>query len=122
MTPQEKTLIESARMGDIDGVKAALAADANIHADHDEALRWGADHGHAEVVSLLLAAGADPAVALKSAIEKDRGNNVATTLDACAAVLSKEQRAALLSISRPSEFVQSRAIAASAVKHRTMRR
>jgi len=121
MTPQEKNLIKSARSGDIDDIKAALAAGADIHADHDDALRWAAASGHAEVVRILLAAGADPAVALKSTLQENR-SDAAATLDACAAVLSQDQRTALLDISRPGEFVRLRAIVASAAKHRAVRR
>jgi len=51
--PPQQALIESARMGNIDGIKAALAAGADIHADHDDALRWAAASGHAEVVRVL---------------------------------------------------------------------
>jgi len=87
MNPQEEVLIESARLGDIAGVKAALAAgarasngaalywaatqghaeilsrllaaDANVHANNDATLRYAAASGHAEIVNLLLAADAD---------------------------------------------------------------
>jgi len=59
MALQEEVLIESARLSDIDGVKAALAAGANVHAGDDAALRWAALNGHAEMVSRLLAAGAN---------------------------------------------------------------
>jgi len=180
MTRQKKSLIESARMGDIDGIKAALAAGANIHAD-DDALYWAACHGHVEVVRLLLAAGANvhvhddgalrwaadqgrtnvvrvllaaranihadddaalrwaaknshtdvvrvllaagasPSIALKNTPEDDRGD-VTTTLDACATVLSQEQRTELLDLSRPGELVRLRAIVASSEKRCGLRR
>jgi len=43
-------------------------------------------------------------------------------LDACAATLSQAQRAALLAISRPDEFVKLRTIATSTAKHNVIRR
>jgi len=151
MNPQAKGLIKAARMGNIDGVKAALAAGANIHVDGDDALywaatqdhaeivnlllaaganvhvhddaalRWAAYHSHAEVVNRLLAAGADPVVALKGVPKRNR-RRIATTLDACAAALTSAQRATLLAVSRPGELVQLRAIAAAAEKQRAIRR
>jgi len=102
-------------------VNRLLAADANVHADHDDALRWAAIKGHIETVSLLLAAVADPVVAFENASEGDRCN-VANALDACAAALTSVQRGALLATSFPGEFVQLRAIAASAEKHRAIHR
>jgi len=111
----------AAASGHAEIVSLLLAADANVHANNDAALRYAAASGHAEIVNRLLAAGANPVIALENTSQADRGD-VVTTLDACAAVLTSEQRAALLAISRPGEFVQLRAIAASAVKHRTMRR
>jgi len=85
------------------------------------ALRWAAYHGHVDVVYVLLTAGANPAVALENVIKEDR-SDVAATLDACATVLSQEQRTELLAVSRPNEFIQLRAIAASTEKHRAVRR
>ncbi|WP_276968260.1 ankyrin repeat domain-containing protein [Metallibacterium scheffleri] len=149
MNPQEKALIESARLGDIDGVKAALAAGArasngaalywaatqghaeilsrllaagaNVHANRDAALRCAAARGHAEIARCLMAAFADPVIALKSALKSNR-NDVVAMLDACAAVLTSAQRAALLAVAHPDEFVQLRAIAASTEKQRAIRR
>jgi len=121
MTLQEEALIESARVGNIDDVKAALAAGADVHADHDDALRCAAASGHAEVVRVFLAVGGDPIIALKNTIADDR-SDVVTTPDGCVAALSQDQRTALLDISRPGEFVRSRAIVASAAKHRAVRR
>jgi len=102
-------------------VNLLLAADADVHAHDDEALRWAARKGHAEIVNRLLAAGANPVITLENTPEADRGD-VVTALDACAAVLSQDQRTALLDISRPGEFVRLRAIVASAAKHRAVRR
>ncbi len=121
MTSQKKLLFEWVRMGDIAGVKAALASGANIHANDDLALRQAAHNGHAEIVSLLLAAGANPVIALENTHQADRGD-VVTTLDACAAALTSAQRAALLDASRPGELVQLRAIAASTEKRGAVRR
>jgi len=73
------------------------------------------------VVRILLAAGADPAIALKNTIKVLR-DGVVATLDACAAVLISDQRTALLAVAHPDEFVQLRAIAASTEKRSAVRR
>jgi len=129
MALQEEALIESARVGDIDGVRAALAADAdvhadddfalrwaagnghsdvvrtllaagaNVHADGDRALRWAATRGHAEVVHLLLAADADPLAVWANARRSERPY-LAATLVACAGVLTPNQRTALAAESK----------------------
>jgi len=57
MSQHEKALIAAARAGDVEGVKAALAAGADIHSSTDGALCFAADFGHAEVVGVLLASG-----------------------------------------------------------------
>jgi len=36
-------MIESVLIGDIDGVRDAQTADADVHADDDAALQWGAN-------------------------------------------------------------------------------
>jgi len=117
----DAALRRSAYDGHAEMVNLLLAAGANIHANNDAALRYAAYHGHAEIVNRLLAAGADPVVAFENAPEGDRCN-VANALDACAAVLTSAQRAALLAVSRPGELVQLRAIAAAAAKHRAIHR
>jgi len=58
---------------------------------------------------------------LENTPKADRGD-VVTTLDACAAVLTSEQRGALLAVSHPGEFVQLRALAVSAEKQRVLHR
>jgi len=74
MTPPEKALIESARLGDIDGVKAALAADVDIHAmdvhaKNNSALRCVVIGHHDTTVRLVLAACADPAVGTERGVD-----------------------------------------------------
>jgi len=117
----DEALRWAAFLGHVDVVQILLAAGANVHADHDGALRSAADHGHAEIARCLMAARADPVIALKSTPGDERGD-VTATLDACAAALTSEQRAALLAVAHPDEFVQLRAIAASAEKHRAIHR
>jgi len=128
MTPQEEALIESAVIGDIDGVRAALAAGAdihatqdgalrsaalnnhaemvnlllaagaNVHADHDGAMRWAAYHGHVDVVRVLLASGVDPVAAWSLMPRRDR-RRIAATFDTCADAMTHQQRAMLASMS-----------------------
>ena len=54
-------LIKAAKCGDSKRVQALLAADANVHALDDWALRWASRNGHLVVVQTLLRAGASPA-------------------------------------------------------------
>jgi hypothetical protein len=55
----DELLIKSLSIGFLPGVKLALKNGANIHAYHDEALRWASRNGHKDVVELLLKAGVD---------------------------------------------------------------
>ncbi len=58
--PNEKDLLWiCAQCGKTEFVKYLLEKGANVHADHDLALRWASENGHTEVVKLLLDAGAD---------------------------------------------------------------
>jgi hypothetical protein len=54
-----RELIEASETGDIESVKLKLAADANVHADGDAALRLASSGGYAEIVKLLLTKNAD---------------------------------------------------------------
>ena len=59
--PTDEPLIDAARSGDVEAVRSLLAegADANTaQGDGMTALHWAAEHGHAAVADLLLAAGA----------------------------------------------------------------
>ena len=54
MTNQiNEKLIEAAKSGDLDQVRALIKEGADIHAWDDVALRWAASNGHLEVVKLL---------------------------------------------------------------------
>lgn len=54
----DKQLIDAARDGDAAGVRATLAAGADVGANQNAALVAAAEHGHATIVILLLRAGA----------------------------------------------------------------
>jgi ankyrin repeat protein len=54
-------LIEAAVVGDVEGVRAALAAGVSANAENGAALLLAASGGNPELVSVLLDAGADPA-------------------------------------------------------------
>ena len=55
----DDVLMNAAERGHADVVALLLDAGADVHADDDDALRWAASNGHAGVVALLLDAGAD---------------------------------------------------------------
>jgi ankyrin repeat protein len=62
--PEEQGKLDShlfvaAEHGDANKVRELLAAGADVHAATDYALRWAASRGHRETVEILLAAGAD---------------------------------------------------------------
>jgi len=60
--PAEAQLLAAAHAGDVDGVRAAIQAGADLRtADEQDtaALRWATRAGHRAVVEALLAAGAD---------------------------------------------------------------
>lgn len=59
MSDIDKQLVEAARAGGLAGVKTALAAGANIHADEERALQVAADNRHLHVLEYLLSQGAD---------------------------------------------------------------
>lgn len=58
LTPTAQ-LVQSARIGDISALQAALAAGADPNAFGQWALREAANHGHTEAVRLLIEAGAE---------------------------------------------------------------
>ena len=49
----------ASKHGHANVVKILLDAGADVHADNDYALRWASNNGHAEIVKILLDAGAD---------------------------------------------------------------
>lgn len=86
MADLDTQMIRAARVGDLNGVKAALAAGADIHAQDDYALQWAASRGHLDVVEYLLAAGSDihanEDFALRWAVEHSQTEVVACLLAA----------------------------------------
>jgi ankyrin repeat protein len=61
--PAEDRLLQAVRAGDLDGIRAALAAHANVNAqlpDQSTVLSWAVDRQNEDAVRLLLAAGARP--------------------------------------------------------------
>jgi len=60
----ETPLMAASRSGNVDAVRLLLARKVNVNAverfQEESALMWAASEGHGEVVSALLAAGADP--------------------------------------------------------------
>jgi ankyrin repeat protein len=66
-----EALFEAISQGDVDGVRAALAAGARVHGSNARGrtpLFQAVGHKHRAVVELLLAAGADPASGLLAAL------------------------------------------------------
>jgi ankyrin repeat protein len=62
MKKEDRALLAAAIAGNVEGVKAAIAANADVNA-HDadgSALECAAFYGHVDVVRVLLTAGADP--------------------------------------------------------------
>lgn len=59
MRKKDFALIDAARTENLNGIRTALAAAADVHAVGDSALYWSASYGHVEAIRLLLAAGAD---------------------------------------------------------------
>ena len=69
MSKLDKQLIDEVRYGHEEGVRALLAAGANVNAENDMAIRAASYNGHAEIVKILLEAGAnvsDAAIRLAS--------------------------------------------------------
>jgi ankyrin repeat protein len=65
-------LLQAVRAGDIDGIRAALAARADVNAqlpDKSTALSWAVDRQNEDAVRLLLAAGARPRALAPDAME-----------------------------------------------------
>jgi ankyrin repeat protein len=70
--PAEDRLLQAVRAGDIDGIRAALAAKADVNAqlpDRSTALSWAVDRQNEDAVRLLLAAGARPRALAPDAME-----------------------------------------------------
>lgn len=59
LSEANRSLLESALHGNVEGVQNALDAGADVHVRNDLSLRWAAERGHDAVVALLLAAAAD---------------------------------------------------------------
>jgi len=59
MKKQDKALLAATINGNVEGVKAAIAAAADIHVSNDEgtALKFAATDGYTEIVRILMAAG-----------------------------------------------------------------
>ena len=70
--PAEDRLLQAVRAGDLDGIRAALAANADVNAllpDKSTALSWAVDRQNEDAVRLLLAVGARPRALAPDAIE-----------------------------------------------------
>ncbi len=98
-TANEK-LIQAARNGNIEGVKEALLAGADIHAEDDAALGCAAYCGHVEIVRLLIERGAnvnamDGAPLRGAAFEYDRHVMSVRILFGDAAFVNSQDGAAL---------------------------
>lgn len=82
-------------------MRGLIAAGADVHALRDDALYQAAKGGHAEVVQVLLDAGADRHCPLAGKIAQERGHfDVLTTLGLCHPRSSKQQRANLKPVAR----------------------
>jgi ankyrin repeat protein len=70
--PAEDRLLQAVRAGDLDGIRAALAAHAHVNAplpDHSTVLSWAVDRQNGDAVRLLLAAGARPRAAAPDVVQ-----------------------------------------------------
>jgi len=140
-------LSDPARIGDVDGVRAALAAGvtanadyglqwaaayghaevvscllaagADVHDNDDASLRWAASGGHVGVVRILLAAGADPVTAWMTSAASSQ-DKIADSLDACAEAIRPEQRTLLAQ--KSAHFIRLQALARSASCRQGLRR
>lgn len=56
---RQERLTRAVKHGQVEAVKALLAAGVDIHAHHDRSLRFAALYGHSNIVKLLLESGAD---------------------------------------------------------------
>jgi len=72
MKKEDRALVAAAIAGNVEGVKAAIAADADVNAHDDDgsALECAATYGHTDVVHMLLAAGADVHADNESALHR----------------------------------------------------
>lgn len=52
-------LIDSSRIGDLNGVKQTIENGADVHTNNDESLRMASNNGHLNVVKYLVENGAD---------------------------------------------------------------
>jgi len=105
--------------GHVEVVRLLLAAGADVHADRENALRRAAGSGHVQMVRLLLDAGADPTLAWTTT-DPVYKNKTAETPDACADVMTTNQRTELAK--KSNYFVRLRAeVAASSRRQRLHR-
>lgn len=91
-------LLKAVIADDLDGVRAAIDAHADVHTQNEVALRMAARNGHFGLVKCLLAAGADPVAAWVGSSGHDQPI-VTLTLDACTPWIPQEQRSKLASLS-----------------------
>jgi len=89
-------------------VRVLVEAGADVHADDGVALRWVTINGHVDVVRYPSVAGADPIKARCSIDYNRRVTEVA--LDACADVMTDEQRAVIIASAMSTEFTKLRAV------------
>jgi len=113
MRKRDFALIDAARTENLNDIKTALTAAADVHAGGDAAPYWSASYGRVEAIRLLLATGADVVKAWQCH-ENEHKETTMATLDAAADVMTPGQRAALMAMSTPREFAGLRAAAASA--------
>jgi len=88
-------------------VERLIAAGSNLHANHEAALRRAARAGRVDVVHYLLSAGANPVVAWSATGFNDL-DATATTIDACADVITPKHRVVLAT--RSQRFIRLRAL------------
>jgi len=76
-------------------VRLLLNAGADIHADREKALCWAAFNGCVDIMQMLLDAGANPMAAWLFSTPSDR-DRMAPAFDACAGMMTPNQRAAMV--------------------------
>lgn len=116
---QDTPLRQAAAFNRVDVVPVLLAAGADPHANNDAALCEAALNGHTAVIRCLLVAGADPVTACVKANRTDR-QPIVMAIEACADVLTHDQRQAIAARSR--HFVGLRAAARASRQHAGLQR